>query len=466
MERTMSRPISTIRAPILDGARAFTVVWFGQMISFIGSGLTSFALGVWVFQTTGDITHYALISMFFVLPGVLLGPLAGTLVDRWDRRKAMLISDLGAGLTTLSIGVVYLLGGLQVWYIYLAVFLSGAFGSLRMPSMMAAMTQMIPKKNFGRTSGMMEIVQIGEYLIAPIVAGGLMGSIGLTGVILIDFTTFLFAISILLVVHIPRAATTVEGRAGRGTVLQEAMYGWKYIMARPGLSALMVLFAICNFTTEMTVVLFTPLILSFASTAKLGLAMSMSSSGFLVGGLVMSIWGGPKRRVKVMMIFMILLGLFSALIGLRASVGLIIVSGFLATLCVPILSSSNQVIWQKKVAPDVQGRVFAIRRTIVLATPLLTYVIAGPLADRVFEPMMAIHGPLTGSIGQILGTGPGRGIGLLFVTMGLLLALAAAISCLSPHLRRVEEELPDAVTGKPIHEKAKKQSLRSLPASD
>jgi MFS family permease len=436
------------------------------MISFIGSGLTSFALGVWVFQTTGDITHYALISMFFVLPGVLLGPLAGTLVDRWDRRKAMLISDLGAGLTTLSIGVVYLLGGLQVWYIYLAVFLSGAFGSLRMPSMMAAMTQMIPKKNFGRTSGMMEIVQIGEYLIAPIVAGGLMGSIGLTGVILIDFTTFLFAISILLVVHIPRAATTVEGRAGRGTVLQEAMYGWKYIMARPGLSALMVLFAICNFTTEMTVVLFTPLILSFASTAKLGLAMSMSSSGFLVGGLVMSIWGGPKRRVKVMMIFMILLGLFSALIGLRASVGLIIVSGFLATLCVPILSSSNQVIWQKKVAPDVQGRVFAIRRTIVLATPLLTYVIAGPLADRVFEPMMAIHGPLTGSIGQILGTGPGRGIGLLFVTMGLLLALAAAISCLSPHLRRVEEELPDAVTGKPIHEKAKKQSLRSLPASD
>jgi hypothetical protein len=194
--------------------------------------------------------------------------------------------------------------------------------------------------------------------------------------------------------------------------------------------------------------------------------MSMSSSGFLVGGLVMSIWGGPKRRVKVMMIFMILLGLFSALIGLRASVGLIIVSGFLATLCVPILSSSNQVIWQKKVAPDVQGRVFAIRRTIVLATPLLTYVIAGPLADRVFEPMMAIHGPLTGSIGQILGTGPGRGIGLLFVTMGLLLALAAAISCLSPHLRRVEEELPDAVTGKPIHEKAKKQSLRSLPASD
>src|SRR5512144_2938801 len=135
----MSDLISTIRRPVLEGARVFVVVWFGQMISFIGSGLTSFALGVWVLQKTGEITQYALISMFFVLPGVLLEPLAGTLVDRWDRRKAMLISDLGAGISTLSIAVVYLLGGLQVWYIYLAVFLSGAFGSLRMPSMMAAM---------------------------------------------------------------------------------------------------------------------------------------------------------------------------------------------------------------------------------------------------------------------------------------------------------------------------------------
>jgi DHA3 family macrolide efflux protein-like MFS transporter len=466
MEITLSNLITKNRRFVLDGSRAFAMVWLGQVISFMGSGLTSFALGVWVFQKTGQITQYALISMFFVLPGVLLGPLAGTLVDRWDRRRAMLISDLGAGISTLSIAVVYLLGGLQIWYIYLAVFISGAFGSLRMPSMMAAMTLMLPKKNIGRASGMMEIVGIGEYLIAPVVAGGLMGSIGLAGIISIDFSSFLFAISILLFVHMPRAAATAEGRAGRGTLLQEAIYGWKYIMARPGLSALMSLFAISNFTTEMTVVLFTPLILSFASTAQLGMAMSLCSSGFLVGGLIMSIWGGPQHRIRVVIIFMMLLGLFLALIGLRASVGLIVGGGFLSTLCVPIISSSNQVIWQKKVAPDVQGRVFAMRRTITLATPLLTYVVAGPLADRVFEPMMAIHGPLAGSLGQILGMGPGRGIGLLFVCMGLLLVLITAISCLSPHLRRVEDDLPDTVTGQPIRTESGEQSLIPLPASD
>ncbi len=309
---------------------------------------------------------------------------------------------------------------------------------------------------------MMEIVQIGQYLIAPAVAGGLMGKIGLAGVIMIDFTSFLFAISILLFVRIPRAEATAEGRAGSGSMLQETIYGWKYIMARPGLAALMLLFALSNFTTEMTVVLFTPLILSFATTTQLGLAMSLSAGGFLAGGLLMSIWGGPKRRLRVVIIFMILLGLFSALIGLRASVSLIIICGFLATLCVPILSSSNQVIWQKKVAADVQGRVFAIRRTILLTTPLLTYVVAGPLVDRVFEPMMAVNGPLAGSIGQILGMGPGRGIGLLFVAMGLLLVLITAVSCLFPHLRRVEEELPDAVAGQVIHKKAKKQSVGAI----
>jgi MFS transporter, DHA3 family, macrolide efflux protein len=465
MEKTMSGLISKTRRPILDGTRAFTLVWLGQIISFIGSGLTSFALGVWVLQKTGEITQYALISMFFVLPGVLLGPLAGTLIDRWDRRKAMLISDLGAGISTLSIAIVYLLGGLQVWYIYVAVFISGAFGSLRMPSMQAAMTQMIPRKNLGRASGMMEIVTIGQFLIAPAVAGGLMGKIGLAGVIMIDFTSFLFAVTILFFVRIPRAAATVEGRAGSGSMLQETAYGWKYIMARPGLAALMLLFALSSFTTEMTVVLFTPLILSFGTTSQLGMAMSLCASGFLAGGLLMTIWGGPKRRLRAVIIFMILLGVFSALIGLRASVGLIVIGGFLSTLCVPIISSSNQVIWQKKVAADVQGRVFAIRRAITLATPLLTYVLAGPLSDRVFEPLMAINGPLAGSLGQILGTGTGRGIGLLFVSMGLLLVLITAISCLSPHLRRVENELPDVVADQPVHAEAAKPSLIPAPAS-
>ncbi len=441
--------ISAMRHSTISGPKAFAVAWLGQVVSFIGSGLTSFALGVWVYQTTGSITQYALISLFFVLPGVVFGPLAGVLVDRWDRRLAMILSDAGAGLSTLSIVLLLLAGRLEIWHIYLAVFVSGTFGGLRWPALTAATTQLIPKEQFGRATGLLQIVQVGQFLISPIVAGTLIGTIGLQGVILIDFITFLFAILTLLIVHIPRPVTTAEGRAGKGSVLREAVYGWTYITARPGLFALMVLFAIANFTTEMSMVLFTPLFLSFASAAALGVATSLGSSGYLFGSIVMSVWGGSKRRINAVIGSMLLLGLFMALIGSRASVPLVTISIFMTSFWLPIVASSNQVIWQSKVAPDVQGRVFAIRRTIVLATPPIAYLMAGPLADKVFEPLLAVNGPLAGSVGRIIGVGPGRGAGLLLISMGLLLVLATIISYLYPRLRRVEDELPDVVAEKP-----------------
>lgn len=441
--------ILAIRRSTIGGPKAFAVAWLGQVVSFIGSGLTSFALGVWVYQTTESITQYALISLFFTLPGVVFGPLAGALIDRWDRRRAMILSDAGAGFSTLVVSLLLMAGRLELWHIYLAVFMSGTFGALRMPALTAATTQLVPQEQFGRASGLLQIVQVGQFLVSPLVAGALIGTIGLQGVILIDFITFLFAIFTLLIVRIPRPATTAEGLAGKGSLLRESVYGWTYITARAGLFALMVLFAISSFTTEMSLVLFTPLVLSFASPAALGMAISLGSIGYLSGSIVMSAWGGTKRRINTVMVSMLLLGLFMALIGLRASIPLVTLSVFLTSFCVPIVASSNQVIWQSKVAPDVQGRVFAIRRTILLAAPLLAYLAAGPLADKVFEPLLVVNGPLAGSVGQIIGVGQGRGVGLLIISMGLLLVLVTAISYLYPRLRLVEDDLPDAVVEKP-----------------
>jgi MFS transporter, DHA3 family, macrolide efflux protein len=424
---------------------AFMAVWFGQVISFIGSGLTSFALGVHVYQTTGSITRFALISLFTVLPGILLGPLAGTLIDRWDRRMVMIVSDTGAGLSTLFIFLLLTTGRLELWSIYLAVFLSGTFGALRGPALTAATTQLVPKEQFGRANGLMEIVSVGQFLISPLLAGALIGTIGLRGVILIDFVTFLFAISTLLAIRIPRPAVTAEGQAGKGSLLHEVVYGWRYIQARSGLFALMIVFAIANFTTEMSLVLFTPLFLSFASPAALGTALSLAGVGYLAGSLVMTIWGGGKRRIYAMIGGMLVLGVFMGLIGLRASIPFITVCIFMTAFCSPIISSASQAIWQSKVAPDVQGRVFSIRRMILLATPTIAYLLAGPLADNIFEPLLAVKGPLAGSIGKIIGVGQGRGIALLLISMGLILVLVTIIGYLYPHLRRVERELPDGI---------------------
>lgn len=438
-----------VRRSTIGGPRAFGVIWSGQLISYIGSGLTSFALGVWAYQMTDSITLFALIALFRTLPGVLLGPLAGALVDRWDRRRAMLVSDMGAGLSTLFIALQFVNGQPEMWHIYLAVFVSGAFGALRFPALTAATTQLVPKEQFGRTSGLLQIVQVGQVLVSPIAAGALIDAIKLEGVILIDFTTFLFAILSLLIVSIPRPPVTAEGLAGKGSLWREIAYGWTYITARAGLLALMVTFSIANFMLEMISVLLTPLLLSFASPSELGLAMSLGGIGYLAGSLVMSAWGGFKRRINTVIISLLLVGLFTTLMGLQASVPLVAVSIFLVLFCVPIVVASNQVIWQSKVAPDVQGRVFAIRRTIILATPPLAYAVAGPLADTVFEPLVAESGPLAGSIGQIIGVGQGRGIGLLIISMGLLVMLVSAISYLYPRLRLVEDELPDAVAGRP-----------------
>lgn len=425
--------------------RFFMLVWFGQVISFIGSGLTSFALGVHVYQTTGSITRFALISLFAVLPGIVFGPLAGSLIDRWDRRLAMIISDTGAGLSSLAVFLILVTGRLELWQIYLAVGVSGIFGALRSPALSAATTQLIPKEHFGRANGLLEIVSVGQFLISPLLAGALIGTLGLQGIILIDFATFLFSLLTLLAIRIPRLAVTAEGLASKGSLLREAAFGWKYITARSGLFALMILFAIANFTTEMSLVLFTPLFLSFASPAALGMALSLAGVGYLAGSILMSIWGGGKRRMAVMIAAMLVLGVFMGLIGLRASVAFIIVCIIMTAFCSPIINSVSQAIWQSKVAPDMQGRVFSIKRMIVMATPLVAYVLAGPLADKVFEPLLRVQGALTGSVGRIIGVGPGRGIALMLISMGAILVLVTALGCLLPHLRQVESELPDGI---------------------
>jgi MFS transporter, DHA3 family, macrolide efflux protein len=425
------------------GFLAFMTVWFGQVISFIGSGLTSFALGVHVYRTTGSITLFALISLCAVLPGIIIGPLAGSLIDRWDRRLVMIVSDVGAGLSSLAIFLVLLTGQLQLWQIYVAVGVSGIFGALRGPALSAATTQLVPKEQFGRANGLLEIVSVGQFLISPLLAGALIGSIGLRGIILIDFSTFLFALLSLQAIRIPRPEASADGLAGKGSLLQEAAFGWKYIAARPGLLGLMLLFAVANFTTEMSMVLFTPLFLSFASPAALGTALSLAGIGYLAGGILMSVWGGGKQRIPVMLVALLVLGVFMGAIGLRASTPFIIVCIFVTAFCSPVINSASQAIWQSKVAPDVQGRVFSIKRMIVMATPLAAYLLAGPLADRVFEPLLRPQGALAASLGQIIGIGPGRGIALIFIIMGILLVLVTGFGVLLPHLRRVESELPD-----------------------
>ena len=428
-----------------QGMRTFLVIWFGQLISTLGSGLTGFALGVWIYQETGSATLFALNMLAVALPNLLVSPLAGALVDRWDRRWVMILSDTGAGLSTLAVLLLLLTNHLEIWHIYVISAISAAFSTFQWPAYSAATSTLVPKEQLGRAGGMVQIGEAISQIIAPAVAGALYVTTGLNGVVLIDFLTFGFAVGSLLLVRIPQPKVSAEGALSKGSLWKEATYGWKYITARPGLLGLLLVFAATNFFSGLMQPLLAPLVLDMTSADMLGYLGSVIGVGMLLGTLLMSAWGGPKRRVHGVLGFLMLGGVFTAMLGLKPSIPLMTVSGFLMMITFPIVNGSSQAIWQSKVALDVQGRVFSIRRMIAWSTTPLAFVLAGPLADRIFKPLLLDGGALAGSVGQVIGVGPGRGVGLMFIILGLCNVLVAAAGYLNPRVYHVEDDLPDAV---------------------
>ena len=416
------------------------------MVSVLGSALTSFALGVWVYQRTGSATKFALISLFATLPGIVVAPFAGALIDRWDRRWVMILCDLGAGTCTFVIAVLLYAGQLEVWHIYLVSAAKSIFSTSQGPAYSAATTLMVPKRHLGRASGMIQFSDAIAQTVAPVIAVVLIATVHLWGVLLIDFGTFVFAIVTLLSTRIPQPPANAEQEPSKKSLLREVIYGWSYITTRPGLFGLLVFFAVNNFLTGLVFVLSTPLVLSFASTAALGMVFSVGGVGMLSGSLAMSAWGGPKRRIYGVLGSYLVLGCAVILTGLRPSVRLIAVASFFVSFSLPIIIGSSQAIWQSKVALDVQGRVFAVRRMIAWSSAPLAYLVAGPLADHVFEPLLAEKGPLAGSVGQLIGIGKGRGIALLYVGLGVIVVLTVLVAYLYPRVRFVEEELGDVIS--------------------
>jgi MFS transporter, DHA3 family, macrolide efflux protein len=422
----------------------FTLIWFGQVVSMIGSSLTSFALGVWLYQTTGSTTSFSLIYFFAELPAILVAPIAGVVNDHWYRRWVLIFSDSGSGLSTLAIAIMLWSGKLEIWHIYLATLVSSICKGFQQPAYYTTPTLLVAKKHFSRANGMIQLGKAVGQLFSPILAGALVKSIQVQGVILIDFATFIFALLTLLVARFPKYFRSSKGNAKLGMYWRQAIYGWNYIVMRPGLLMLLMFFFVTNFAIGLAQVLITPMVLSFTNALVLGKILSIGGSGWLLGGIVMSIWGGPRRRIYGVFGFEILLGLSILIAGLQPSEILITVAAFIFFFSVPIVISSANAIRQTKVALDVQGRVFAIWGAIAWLSFPLAYLVAGPLADRVFNPLLVTGGLLADSVGLLIGVGAGRGIGLLFIVLGLFIISVTVAAYHYPRIGLVEDELPDA----------------------
>ena len=428
-----------------SGMTGFSIVWIGQVVSLVGTAMTQFALTIWAFEQTGRATDLALIGFFFMVPLLVISPVAGAIVDRNDRKLMMMVSDLAAGVVTIFTLLLFTTGWLQVWHLYITAAITGVFQTFQWPAYSAAISTMLPKEQYGRANGMMALAESGSGILAPVLAAGLLGFVGLGGVFAIDIVSFLFAIGALLVVRIPNPKSTEAGKEGEGSIWKESAYGFRYILQRPSLLGLQLVFFVCNFVSSIGFTLLAPMILLRTGNNELllGSVQSTVAIGGVIGGALMSVWGGPKRLVHGVLLGWAVTGLAAAVFGTGQTAVIWIASGLMFTLFGPIINGSNQAIWQAKVAPDVQGRVFAIRRLIAWVSSPLGLLIAGPLADFVMEPAMQEGGALSNTFGWLVGTGPGAGMGLLLTFSGVLIAVMGLGSYLFPVVRNAEDLLPD-----------------------
>jgi len=375
----------------------------------------------------------ALLIFFIQLPRILLAPVAGILVDRWNRKFLMAIGDAISALLMLAILLLYISQNLQLWHLYVAGAVNGIFGQIQQLAYSAAIATMMPEKHYSRASSLSFLASYGASIIAPTLAGILYSVIGLSGIFTIDLATFTIAIATLVCVKIPQPAIASNPQATRPHLLQELSFGFRYIVDRPSLLALLVSVSLFWFAHDIGAALYSPMILArTGNNARiLGTILSAAGAGGVLGASIVSIWGGPKRRIRGFVLGMAGAGLSKIVFAFGQALSIWIPAQFCSSFNFPILGSSNEAIWLAKVAPEVQGRVFATKAVIMQLASAIGLLIAGPLADRVFEPAMQPSGFLAAIFGPIIGTGAGAGMALLYAisSLGLLLVAIGGYAC-------------------------------------
>jgi DHA3 family macrolide efflux protein-like MFS transporter len=244
------------------GMFGFTIVWLGQIVSVLASAMSQFGLTIWMYDQTKSALAMGWMQVFFITPFLLISPIAGVMVDRHNRKMMMMVSDLAAGVATLVILALMYFGVMEYWHLYVTSIVYGLGMAFQWPAYSAAISTMVPKEQLGRVNGMMSLIEAGPGVFAPLLAGALLPSIGLTGILFFDVATFLLAIGALMVVHIPQPLRTEEGKQGEGGMLKEAAYGFKYIFARPSLLGLQLIFFMGNLFAGIGYTVLAPMILA------------------------------------------------------------------------------------------------------------------------------------------------------------------------------------------------------------
>lgn len=400
--------------------KKFLMIWSGELISSIGSGMTAFALSVYVYQTTGSATYVSLITQLAYLPTVLLSPLVGVLADRYDRRLLMIIGDLFSGL-----GLAYVLwnikaGSDSMLPICIGVTFNAVFVALLEPSFRATITELLTEEEYARVSGMVQIAGNAKFLISPALAGILLAVADIRLILLIDIGTFLITVTTVAIVRksVGKAVKTERQSIGR-----EMRLGFAEINKSKGIRILIILMSFVCFFVGILQTLTSPMVLAVSNAETVGIMESLCAVGMLLGSVFIGILGIKKNFSTVLCVAGILSGIFIALTGVNKSIFVTGAGIFLFFLALPFMNTSADVLIRKNIPNELQGRVWGIISLLSQTGTVLAYALSGVLADFVFEPLLSDNGVLSDSIGALIGTG--RGIGFMLILSGICIIPAA-----------------------------------------
>lgn len=418
--------------------RTFTIIWFGQLVSTIGTYMTEFALTLWAWEATESVTALALVGFFFQVPRIPITFLAGLVVDRCDRKQLMLLGDTVTVISTIGIGLFYLSGSLQFWHLYGAAMLNGGFGQIQSLAYQTSISSLVPQSHLTRANSMDSAVHYGASIFGPALAGVLYPLIGLLGIVGVDLMTFGVAIATLLTCHIPQPPLRTDAKLE--TRFAQLTFGFREVWRQPTLRSLLLISTLFWFFHDLGGAVYDPMILarSNGSAAILATTASAAGIGGVVGAILLSVWGGPKSRVKGMLAGFIGAGLSKTVFGLGRSPQIWVPAQVCSSLNFPLLGSSETAIWMTQITPERQGRVFAAKALVQQVVSAGATLIAGPLADRILEPALTPTESFAGVLGGIVGTGTGAGMALLFVVCALAMIGVGLGGYWIPALKRIE----------------------------
>jgi surfactin synthase thioesterase subunit/MFS family permease len=424
--------------PVPPTMRRFAAVSVGQLVSTVGSALTAWAIPIWVLQNTGSVMLFSLTGVLAFIPLLL----AGAVADRFDRRRVMMAAGAVAAGTELAFALLLWAGQIPLQYVFLIVLLIGFAGTFQRMAFISSIPQLVPKRYLGRANGVAQLINGIVMLSVPVLAAGLLAVIGLRGILAIDLVSYAFALSVLAAVRFP----ALMGRLRRETFGRQLLGGLRMSWGQPHFRAMLLYFAAGNLLFAPALLLIAPLVLSFDTLGGVGRIALAEGAGAMAGAIAIMLWGGPRRRRMRAIMFLIAAGgLFVALTGLRPSLELIMFTVFAYALVLAMADGIYLTIIEVKIPQRFHARVIALNQAIAWSTIPVGFLIIGQVADPVFEPLLAPDGPLAGSVGAVIGTGDGRGIGLIYLVFGLAMVANALGWLALRRLRRLDLELPDAL---------------------